>query len=192
MAQPVGVSLSPPFVLSLAISEIGMIAVGTADGRLWIGAGGEKGTKKKRSRKWEGMKKESSYEFKIAEGPVIGLYVQSLYPDAITALMDCFCSEFVEPTLLLTSTLLGCIAQHRLHRPGENGPTTQWRIQTEWTTNTERIKKANALAIHNDHFVVGGFDKMNKGVVEIWRIDQTDQITSISQTDTAVSISKQD
>jgi len=33
---------------------------------------------------------------------------------------------------------------------------------------------------------------MNKGVAEIWRVDRTDQITSINQTDTTVSISNQD
>lgn len=75
--QSSGVNLSPPFVLSSAMSSTGLIAVGTADGRSWLGGGGEKipgaGTKKKRSRKWEGLRDEESIEVKIAEGPVVAV-----------------------------------------------------------------------------------------------------------------------
>lgn len=53
------------------------MAAGTADGRIWIGAGGEKrpGSKKKKSRKWEGLKEDEGLSAKVAEGPVIGLWV---------------------------------------------------------------------------------------------------------------------
>lgn len=73
-----GLSFSPPFVLCTSMSPSGLLAVGTADGRLWIGTGGEKtanrGTKKKRSRKWEGLRPEGAIEERIAEGPVVGVY----------------------------------------------------------------------------------------------------------------------
>jgi hypothetical protein len=79
-----GVSLSPPFILSTAVSSTGIIAAGTADGRIWIGTGGEKcpaasgsGGKKKKSRKWEGLKEDEGLSMKIAEGPVVGLCVIS-------------------------------------------------------------------------------------------------------------------
>ena len=73
-----GISLSPPFVMSIAMSSSGTIATGTADGRIWIGTGGDKrlgaGAKKKRSRKWEGLREEEGLSVKVAEGPVVGLY----------------------------------------------------------------------------------------------------------------------
>lgn len=74
-----GLSLSPPFVLCTAMSPSGLLAAGTADGRLWIGAGGEKvkgaASKKKRARKWEGLLLDGALEERVADGPVIGVYV---------------------------------------------------------------------------------------------------------------------
>ncbi|KAF9513121.1 hypothetical protein BS47DRAFT_1393619 [Hydnum rufescens UP504] len=61
------IALSPPFVISLAMSASGVIAAGTADGQ-----------QRKKRRYWEGLKaeKESSI-FSIADGPVIGVVFQS-------------------------------------------------------------------------------------------------------------------
>jgi len=73
------VLLSPPFILSTSISSSGVLAVGTADGKLWIGAGGEKRPKKKRSRRWEGLREDQTIMVKVAEGPVVGMYVKILY-----------------------------------------------------------------------------------------------------------------
>jgi hypothetical protein len=72
-----GISLSPPFILATAVSSAGIIAAGTADGQLWIGADGEKdpARKKKRTRKWEGLSETRSLATKIADGPVVALYV---------------------------------------------------------------------------------------------------------------------
>lgn len=73
-----GISLSPPFIMSTAISSSGVIAAGTADGRIWIGTGGEKrlgvGAKKKRTRKWDGLREDEGLSVKVAEGPIVGLY----------------------------------------------------------------------------------------------------------------------
>jgi hypothetical protein len=72
------ISLSPPFITSLAVSSTGVIAAGTADGRLWVGFGGEKslsaGIKKKKKRRfWEGLKDDSdSFCESVARGPVVG------------------------------------------------------------------------------------------------------------------------
>jgi hypothetical protein len=76
------------------MSPSGVIAAGTADGRIWLGFGGEKEeqngsapkNRRKKRRYWEGLKaeKESSI-FSIADGPVIGVYVTispfTVYPD---------------------------------------------------------------------------------------------------------------
>jgi len=73
-----GVSLSPPFVHSIALSEHGVVAAGTADGRVWVGRGGDKSiaSKKKRSRKWEGLREDEGNWVSVAEGPVVSLCVE--------------------------------------------------------------------------------------------------------------------
>ncbi|KAK7693774.1 hypothetical protein QCA50_003346 [Cerrena zonata] len=89
-----GISLSPPFVLSTAISSTGLIAAGIADGRLWIGSGGDKLSPinskpgKKRARKWGGLQEENGTFLRIAEGPVVAC-------------------AFVNDQTLVTASLLG-------------------------------------------------------------------------------------
>ena len=65
----------------MSLSANGVIAIGTADGRVWIGTGGEKipGGDKKRSRKWEGLREREGVTQKIAEGPVVALYVTKVH-----------------------------------------------------------------------------------------------------------------
>lgn len=71
------ISFAPPFVQVTAMSASGILAVGTADGRVWLGTGGDKlmgitGTNKKtRSRKWEGLRQSDAAEFKVADGCVV-------------------------------------------------------------------------------------------------------------------------
>ena len=69
-----GMGLSPPFVMSLAVSSTGVVTAGTADGRLLIGFGAEcRLAMKKRSKKWEGLEGDETLLIKIAEGPVVAL-----------------------------------------------------------------------------------------------------------------------
>ena len=70
-----GISLSPPFVLSLSVSPSGLFVAGTADGRTWVGGGGEKRSdgKKKRSRKWEGLREDDGLWLQVADGPIVGV-----------------------------------------------------------------------------------------------------------------------
>jgi len=70
-----GVSLSPPFVHSIAFSEHSVMAASTADGRVWVGRGGDKSiaSKKKRSRKWEGLRESEGNWVSVAEGPVVSV-----------------------------------------------------------------------------------------------------------------------
>ena len=72
-----GVSLSPPFVHSIAFSEHGILAASTASGRVWIGRGGDKSiaSKKKRSRKWEGLREDEGNWVSVGEGPVVSVCV---------------------------------------------------------------------------------------------------------------------
>lgn len=72
-----GISLSPPFVHSIAFSEHGVMAAGTADGRVWVGRGGDKTivSRKRRSRKWEGLKENEGCWVSVAEGPVVSVWV---------------------------------------------------------------------------------------------------------------------
>jgi hypothetical protein len=71
-------ALSPPFVMSMAMSTTGVLAAGTADGRLWLGFGGEKpsvgekGTKKK-AKKWDGLEEKEALLIKVAEGPIVAM-----------------------------------------------------------------------------------------------------------------------
>lgn len=61
----------------MSISIAGLLAASTADGRVWLGGGGEKrphawqGAKKKRARKWEGLKEEEGVWLQVADGPVV-------------------------------------------------------------------------------------------------------------------------
>jgi len=74
-------ALSPPFIMSLAVSSTGVIAAGTADGRLLIGFGGEKGSttdaktkkKAKKAKRWNGFDQDESLLIKVAEGPIVTL-----------------------------------------------------------------------------------------------------------------------
>lgn len=72
-----GVSLSPPFIHSIAFSEHGVMAASTASGRVWVGRGGDKSiaSKKKRSRKWEGLREDEGSWVGVGEGPVVSVCV---------------------------------------------------------------------------------------------------------------------
>lgn len=66
--------------MSTAFSSTGILAAGTADGRLWIGLGGQKGSVKNKakakSRKWNGLKDEEHLCIKVADGPVVAMCVR--------------------------------------------------------------------------------------------------------------------
>jgi hypothetical protein len=77
--QELGTTMSPPFVMGFCFTNSGIVAAGTGAGHLFLGAGGrkpdgsDKASKKKRSRKWNGLSHESQALFKIADGPVVAL-----------------------------------------------------------------------------------------------------------------------
>ncbi|KAG8746939.1 hypothetical protein FRC10_003110 [Ceratobasidium sp. 414] len=66
------ISLSPPFILAISMSSDGKLAAVTADGRLIVGRGGEKGRKDRgNKRKWNGLNSELTDQYHVAEGPVV-------------------------------------------------------------------------------------------------------------------------
>lgn len=141
-----GISLSPPFILSLAISPTGVAAGGTADGRIWVGLGGEKassGTSGKKKKKWGGLKAEASFASKTAEGPIVAL-------------------TFTGARRVVSVTLLGQVAQHNIIG------TTELSLEYEWSLQTKAVAKANALAVSRDKIVIGGLTSEGRGVTEVW------------------------
>jgi WD40 repeat protein len=147
LPQSDAVSLSPPFVLCLSVSSTGAIAAGTADGYLWIGLGGDKRVSAKKTRKWGGLREDMSLSTKIADGPVVAL-------------------AFLDPTAILTCTLLGAIFRHTLSTEGN---TEDWRIESIPVAQTQFIAKVNTLAVHSNSVAVGGFREDGKGLAEVYQ-----------------------
>jgi len=146
------VSLSPPFVLSLSVAQTGLVACGLADGRIWLGSGGEKASSRggssnsrtKKRCKWDGLRVDDGNYLKIAEGPVVAV-------------------SFSSPNRLFSLTLLGTLTLHEV----ENGHIRQ----SIWSTESSGLTKANALAVHTSSVAVGGVDSENKGILLLWPLD---------------------
>ncbi|KAH9966624.1 WD40-repeat-containing domain protein [Russula dissimulans] len=145
--QSSDISLSPPFVLCLAISSTGAIAAGTADGCLWVGLGGDKRVSLKKTRKWGGLREDTSLSRKIADGPIVAL-------------------AFLDPSVVVTSTLLGVISRHTLSIEGNS---EDWRIESIAIGQTQSIAKVNGLVVHDDNIVVGGLRADGKGAAEVYQ-----------------------
>jgi len=106
-------SLSPPFALATSISSTGVIACATASGHVFIGYGGSKtinSTKRKKARKWNGLKSDESIWFKAAEGAVVSVYV----------LFTCFTHNFEQavPGSSIQRILRDCSHYHSLEGSG--------------------------------------------------------------------------
>ncbi|KAH7889639.1 WD40-repeat-containing domain protein [Phlebopus sp. FC_14] len=149
------VSMSPPFVLSMSMSSKGLIAAGTADGRLYVGTGGEKPVtdsvgRQKRRRKWDGLRSKGKIIATVAQGPVVALV-------------------FTGPREILTCTLSGRIQYHKICGTATNNDLS---VVSEWAQETKDSFKVNAMAASVNSIIIGGFQKEGRGVIEIWtRID---------------------
>jgi len=178
-----GMSLSLPFVMSSALSTSGVIAAGTADGQLWLGFGGEKhistgssGAKKKQSRKWEGLKEDAELLEKVAEGPVVAVFVVSPHFDSkVLSLIVDWSRAFSDPNTLTVSTLLGMITQYQIAR---NDKAESVDLVKIWQRETQTIDKVNALITDDRRIIVGGLAKDGKGVVEVWNKEVVPNIVS--------------
>ncbi|KAF9246467.1 WD40-repeat-containing domain protein [Melanogaster broomeanus] len=144
-----GVSMSPPFILSLTISSSGVIAAGTADGRVYIGTGGEKlegGGRQKRSRKWDGLRGDGRIVAEVAQGPIAAL-------------------TFTAPRELLTCTLLGSVTYHQISGSAADGTLA---LKAKWTRQSSDILKVNSITTSEGSIIIGGFQRDGRGVIEIW------------------------
>ncbi|KAJ8587077.1 hypothetical protein M405DRAFT_742533 [Rhizopogon salebrosus TDB-379] len=148
-----GVSMSPPFILSSAVSSSGVFAAGIADGRVWIGIGGEKmsgvpagASVKKKRRKWEGLKQDEGFMVDVGHGPIAAL-------------------TFIGPRALLTSTLLGSVT---LHEIGASAVGGKLNMVAKWTKATTAVNKVNALLATGDLIMIGGLKASGGGIIEIW------------------------
>lgn len=152
-AQSSGVSMSPPFILSSGMSPSGILAAGTADGRVWIGTGGEKmsgvssGTSvKKKRRKWEGLRPDEALTADVGHGPIVAL-------------------AFIGPHTLLTSTLMGQVTLHEIGGLTADGKLD---ISPKWTKGTTDVNKVNAIIATGGLIIIGGLSKSGGGMIEVW------------------------
>ena len=155
-------------MLCLSVSSTGAIAAGTADGYLWIGLGGDKRVSTKKTRKWGGLREDICLSTKIADGPIVALYVTTLSLSRVflSALISYALRTFLEPTVIITCTLLGVIFRHTLSTEGN---AEDWRIESISVAQTQFIAKVNALAVHGDSVAVGGFREDGKGLAEVYQ-----------------------
>ena len=159
-------ALSPPFVMSLAVSSTGIVAAGTADGRLLIGFGAESClTMKKRPKKWLGLVAEETLLIKIAEGPVVALYVLFLLHIWLIIYDHCF-RAFVQPRRLVASTLRGVLTVYNLIWDPDEGSLI---LDDEFQKESSGLEKVNALVVDEQQIILGGLDKDGKGVIEVWK-----------------------
>ena len=158
-----GVSLSPPFVHCIAFSEHGAMAASTADGRVWVGRGGDKSvtSKKKRSRKWEGLREDEGYWISVAEGPVVSVYVVGHFRPATGSIKNHCYRDFVDSEHFTTCTLLGSLSQYQVGV----GPTEAGIV---WSRKVEQLEKVNCMRQNGSCIAVGGFSNGGKGLVEVY------------------------
>ncbi|KAL4077334.1 WD40-repeat-containing domain protein [Scleroderma yunnanense] len=147
-----GMSMSPPFVVSLSISSTGIIAAGTADGRVYVGTSGEKSHeagagRQKRRRKWEGLRSEGRIIVEVAQGPVTGL-------------------TFTSPREFLTCTLLGSVTSHEICG---SATTDNLSVKPKWSYSAEDIFKVNAIVTLGNLVIIEGFQEDGGGIIEVWR-----------------------
>lgn len=162
-----GLALSPSFILSLDISSTGVLAAGTADGRIYVGTSGERssgagGARQNRRRKWEGLRSDGRILVEVARGPVTAM-------------------AFTSPRELLTCTLLGSITSHQICGLTGNGGLT---ARSVWNRNAEDIFKVNAMVVCGNLLVLGGLQKDGTGIIEIWEergINATDTSTTTNE-----------
>jgi hypothetical protein len=162
--------LAPPFIMSTAMSSTGVMAAGTADGRLWLGFGGEKrpssgSPKKKRAKKWEGLRDEDELAIKVAEGPIVAMYV-SIWLWSMSHSPWIWNRAFDDSGILTVSTLLGVMTRYCLIYDQEEGNI---QLDKTWQKKTESIEKVNALVVDEKRIIVGGLTTDGNGIFEIWK-----------------------
>ncbi|KAB5595698.1 WD40 domain containing protein [Ceratobasidium theobromae] len=152
------ISFSPPFLLSISINSTGVLAAATADGRVIVGRGGERGRgDKPNRRKWNGLNFDMVDQYHLAEGPIVGI-------------------SWVGPSELLSASLGGKLKHFRIPDPqrGVRPASGATEPQHIWAASTSQIHKVNSLAVFTTpgralHIAVGGLTSTGRGCVEVWK-----------------------
>lgn len=152
------ISLSPPFILSIAVNSNGALAAATADGRVIVGRGGEKGRgEKTKKRKWNGLNSDMIDRYRVAEGPVVGV-------------------AWAGPSEILTASLGGQIKLFRLPDPQKSARPASDNLELDptWATSASKIEKISGLAARITQegvlqVAIGGLTSTGRGCVEVWK-----------------------
>ncbi|PFH51725.1 hypothetical protein AMATHDRAFT_141950 [Amanita thiersii Skay4041] len=142
-----GMSLSPPFIMSMAMSPMGILAAGTADGRLrlnFVGAPTGSSRKTKDSKPWNGLDERREHIVKAAEGPIVAM-------------------AFFESETLTVSSLKGTIIQYKLVLE-EDGLV----LDVLWQKQVTEVERVNAIIVDKTRIIIGGIRADDSGAFEIW------------------------
>jgi len=165
-----GISSVPPFITAMTISTLGVMAAGTADGRIWVGGGGsksstppDKGRSNKKARKWNGLDEKEGSMTKVAE---------TLIGDLLFLGHDQLLSCTVSGKLYLYKLVPATAIEPNL-RPGQVGSKRQV-LQELWTTWCNSFEKVDKMAFYRapdgsaKQVAICGLGKDGKGIVEVW------------------------
>jgi len=185
-------NMCPPFIQAIAMSQSGVCAAGTADGRIWLGKGafvGPNGSKAVAGKqiKWKGVSKltdQNHRDLAVATGPVVAICI--------------IAGASEDGDAVLSLSHLGKLQAHRMPLALSDLPTSSltnenWNFDLLWEKSTKTILKTNGLACSpltdlegRDGWwvAVGGVGTGGKGFVETWFLaredlrDRTDNPTS--------------
>jgi hypothetical protein len=82
----------------------------------------------------------------------------------------CVPRAFIDPSAIVTSTLLGVISQHSLRIEGK---AESWGFQSVLLAQTQSIAKVNGLVAQGDNVAVGGLTADGRGAAELYQYDST-------------------
>lgn len=157
-----GISSLPPFITAIALSSNGIIASGTADGRIWIGFGGAKispstsGSNKKgkakKTRKWGGLDEGEGFHTRISDSLIAEI-------------------KFISNDSLLACTVHGKLSKHHVVYPSSSSiPISSGGLQEEWNYQLNSFTRIDALAfnyIESQVSIAGLHTDQKRGVVEL-------------------------
>jgi len=134
--------LARPFIYCVSVSQKGILVASTADGKLIIGLGGSKYSK--RSKKWEGLKADDLFVVNAADGPIVAV-------------------RWITESELFLVTLSGVMKTYDFE--------TKTLISVESASSAgfpiDAIFKVNDCTVHNKSIIVAGLDMSGRGIALI-------------------------
>lgn len=89
---------------------------------------------------------------------------------------------FSEARKLTTSTLMGVISQYRVNYDDKAGSVV---LQQLWQQESTGMEKVNALVADEKRIIVGGFNKKQRGRIEIWKLEPLATPATVAASDPA-------